>query len=274
MSRALHHRAGRERGARALLVLTLVGSTASFAQRRKEDAPIPYDEQGDDDDRRRDLPKRSEPTHERQRETEVETRDRTRSLASLDDRNIGLSFEVVGAALLLDSSRGQSVEALGLGGLRFTWEWARTLLSDEFWREVFFVDITWFASRSSGPSSFGGTQEIFDSVNYHYFTLAQAFALPLGKTAFAAFAQAGVGFGYQTSSLYVQGQDPSVVSAARLVVQYGAGIRARFHFVSEESFREDGYVGIPCLSLRLEVTRFRRAYMDDTMIGGSLGITF
>ncbi|MBK7860308.1 MAG: hypothetical protein IPJ65_17200 [Archangiaceae bacterium] len=259
---------------RTLLVLALVGSTAAWAQRKKDDAPLPYDEQGEDDDKRRDLPRRSDATSEPAPEPDVESKGRRRSLASLDDPNIGLSLEVVGAALLLDSSRGQTVEGLGLGGIRVTWEWSRTFLTDEFWREIFFLDLTWFASRSSGPGGFGGTTEIFDSVNYHYFTLAPAFAFPLGKTPLAVYGQVGGGVNYQTSSIFVQSQDSTNISAVRFVLQYGLGLRARIHFISEESFRENGYTGIPCLSVRLELTRFRRAYMDDTVIGGSVGITF
>ena len=139
---------------------------------------------------------------------------------------------------------------------------------------VFFADVTWFGSGKWGPGGFGGTTDVFDSVNYHYFTLAQGFALPLGKSPFAVYAQGGVGFAYQQSSVYIQGQDPTTVSAVRFVGQYGGGIRARVHFISQEQFLKEGYLGIPCLSFRVEVTRLRRAYMDDTVIGGSVGITF
>ena len=258
-----------------LLVMLMVVSTAAWAQRRKEDAPIPYDDQADDDDdRRRDLPSRSEEARERAEETQVERDDREVSLASDDDPNIGLSAEVVLGAVLLDSSRAQGVEPLFMGGIRITWEWARTFLTDEFWRELFFVDVTWFGASSRGPGGFGGTRDLYDSTNYHNFTLAQGFALPLGKTPLAFYAQAGVGFSYQTSSIYIMGGDPTSIAGARLLAQYGLGLRARIPLVSEERFRAEGYQGIPCISFRLEVTRLRRAYMDDTFIGGSAGITF
>lgn len=260
---------------RALLVLVLVASTAAYAQRKRDDAPLPYDDQGDDDDdRRRDLPKRSQEDRDPTDETEVERQDREVSLASEDDPNIGISAEVVLGANLLDSSRAQGFEPLFMGGIRVTWEWSRTLLTDEFWREVFFADVAWFGSSSRGPGGFGGTTDIFDSTNYHHFTLAQAFALPLGKTPLAFYGQVGIGISYQTSAIYIMGGDPTSISAVRFVAQYGAGVRARIHFVSEEQFQQKGYQGIPCLSFRIEVTRFRRAYMDDTFIGGSAGITF
>ena len=260
---------------KSVLVLMLVASTAAYAQKRKEDAPIPYDDQGDDDDdRRRDLPKRSDRTSERPSETEVEREDREISLASDDDPNIGISVEVVLGALLLDSSRAQGVEGLFMGGIRITWEWARTLLTDEFLREIFFADVTWFGASSRGPGGFGGTRDIYDSTNYHNFTIAPGFALPLGKTPLAFYAQAGIGFSYQTSSLYIQNGDPTTISGVRILGQYGVGLRARIPLISEERFREQGYQGIPCITFRLEVTRFRRLYMDDTLVGGSAGITF
>jgi len=260
---------------RTLVVLMLVASTAAYAQGRGEDAPLPYDDQGDDDDdRRRDLPRRSQESRDPLAETDVEREDREISLAGEDDPNIGISAEVILGANLLDSSRAAGVEPLFMGGIRVTWEWARTLLTDEFWREVFFADVAWFGSSASGPGGFGGTTDIFASNNYHHFTLAQAFALPLGKTPLAFYGQAGIGFNYQTSAIYIMGADPTSISAARFVAQYGLGLRARIHFISEEQFRAQGYQGIPCLSFRIEVTRFRRAYMDDTFIGGSAGITF
>lgn len=256
-------------------MLMLVASTAAYAQKRTEDAPIPYDEQGDDDDdRRRDLPKRSDRSSERPTETEVEREDREISLASDDDPNIGLSVEVVLGALLLDSARAQGVEGLFMGGIRVTWEWARTLLTDEFWREVFFADVTWFGASSRGPGGFGGTRDIYASTNYHNFTVAPGFALPLGKTPLAFYAQAGIGFSYQTASIYIQNGDPTSISGVRFLMQYGLGVRARIPLISEERFREEGYQGIPCITFRLEVTRFRRYYMDDTLVGGSVGITF
>ncbi|MBL8952761.1 MAG: hypothetical protein JNK82_18415 [Myxococcaceae bacterium] len=262
---------------RSLLVLALLASTAAYAQKRRgEDAPLPYDDQGDDDDdRRRDLPRRSEGDRERGlEETEVERQDREISLAGEDDPNIGISAEVILGANLLDSSRAQGVEPMFMGGIRITWEWSRTLLSDEFWREIFFADVSWFGSTARGPGGFGGTTDIFNSVNYHHFTLAQAFAYPLGRTPLSVYAQGGIGFSYQQSNIYIQGADPVGISAVRFLLQYGLGIRVRIHLVSEEVFRQQGYVGIPCISFRIEVTRFRRAYMDDTFIGASLGITF
>jgi hypothetical protein len=248
----------------ALLVPTLADA-AGKARRPKQDEAIPYEGQDDvADDRRRELPDRSEATPRLREETEVEKDDREISLASLDDPNIGLSGEVVAGLFLLESTRGQGVEPLAMGGVRLTWEWARTVLDDELWREVFFLDVTWFASSLFGPGSMTGTQAIYANVNYHYFTLAQGFAIPLGKTPLTFYLQPGIGLGYQTSTSYVQGTETSI-AATRLVAQYGVGLRARIPLGAEGKVR---------LSFRIEGTRFRRGYMDDTLIGGSLGLTF
>jgi hypothetical protein len=257
---------------RALIMALLVATAADAAKgRKKEDDPLPYDDQtSDDDDRRRELPKRSEEAPSVREETEVEQQDREVSLASDDDPNIGLSGELIMGVNLLESSRGGGFEPMFMGGLRFTWEWSRTFLTDEFWREIFFADVSWMGSgapsgwSSSGPSWFTGTREVSTSVNYHYFTLAEAFALPLGKTPLAAFASVGIGLGYQTASVYVN-QMQTDVSAARFVATFGGGVRARIGLTADDKIR---------LSFRFETTHVRRGYMGDTFLNASVGVTF
>jgi hypothetical protein len=255
---------------RRTLAIALLCSGVAFAaakskKHQSDDAPIPFEDEktNNDDDRRQDLPKRSEETPHVAEETEVEQKDREKSLASDDDPNIGLSGEILLGANLVYSSRGSGVDALFVGGLRFTWEWSRTVLTDEFWREIFFADVSWFGSSSKGD----GTKQVFDNTNYHTFTIAEAAALPLGRTPFAAFVSVGAGFNYQTSSIYVAGDKspPTDVSAVRFVFQYGGGIRARIGITSDDKIR---------ISFRIEATRLRRGYMDDTVVGGSLGVTF
>jgi hypothetical protein len=260
---------------RTLLLLTLALPLSAFGagrgKQKADDAPTPYSDQQDEDDRnRRELPSHSEPTRERPEETEVEQQDREISLASQDDPNIGLSGEVIAGAMLLESSRGQGVQPQFMGGLRFTWEWSRTLLTDEFWREVFFLDLAWFATSDDAAANWSqnigttGKDGVRDNAHFHYFTLAQALAWPIGKTPLAVFAQGGIGFGYQTSTVMAQSM-ANTISASRFVVQYGGGLRFRIGVTADDKIR---------VSFRIELTRFRRGYMDDTLVGGSLGITF
>lgn len=238
------------------VALMLLLPQAVHAQRRDDD-PIPY---SGDDDERRELPRKSEPTRELPQETAVEEEDRRVSLTSQDDPNIGLSGELVQGVLLLESSRGAGVEPRYQLGVRFTWEFGR-LIPDEFLRELFFADVTWFYSWSRGE----GTTEVNANTNHHGFTLAPAFALPLGKgSKVSVFGQLGLGVGYQTSTLNVAATATDI-AVTRLLVQYGLGLRFRPAIVEGDWLR---------LSFRLELTRFRRGYMDDTLLGGSIGLTF
>jgi hypothetical protein len=255
------------------LVLSMVASASPKRQKQSDDAPLPYDDMVDEKGPQRQLPRRSQEAVDVPTETEVEKQDREVMLAGSDDRNIGIGAEVVIGANLADRSRGGGVEPFVMAGARVTWEWARTLLGDEFWRDVFFADLTWFGSSASNPSQFGGTKDVYTNVSYHHVTLAPGFALPLWKSPLSLFAQVGGGFSFQGSTVYVL-NEPTSISALRPILQYGGGLRFRIHLVSEEKYQEEGYKGIPVITFRLELTRFRRAYMDDTFVGGSLGIVF
>ncbi len=175
-----------------------------------------------------------------------------------DDPNTGIAGEVIAGALLLDSSRGQFAEA-GLGlGLRFTWEFGR-LFDSETLRDALWSDVRW---------TFGGMQDgttlISAKTSLHYFTVAPAYELTFGKSGFGAYAQVGGGVAYQTSSLLV-GANTTEVSGMRPVFQYGVGLRGRPLVAAGPNLH---------LAFRLELTRFRRGYMDDTFIGGSFGAAF
>lgn len=232
-----------------------------WAQKVKEDnAPLPYPEEEEEQDSpRRQRPRRSEETFSPRQESDWEQAEREQVLASLDDPNWGLSAELVSGLMLLDSSRGALVETRFAWGLRFTWEWGR-LYSEEWLREALFADLSW-----SYAAMREGTRAVFADSNYHYFTLAPAYAFPLWKKSpFAAYLQAGGGWATQLSSVHLADYESQIIGN-KLLIQYGAGIRARPALVADESLR---------LSFRLELTRFRRGYMDDTFVGGSAGVTF
>lgn len=244
----------------AALALLLLLPGVALAQQRDDD-PIPYsDPDGEGDEGRRALPRKSEKTPDLREDTELEERERTAQLTSKDDPNIGLSFEVLQGLLLLESSRGGGVDPRYQLGFRFTWEFGR-LIADEFLRENFFADVTWLYAWTRGE----GTAEVVGAANYHDFTVAPAFAIPLGRRSNVAFyGQLGLGFAYQTSSIDVAGTRTDI-AGIKLLGQYGLGFRFRLPVVEGDWLR---------LSFRLELTRFRRGYMDDTLFGGSLGLTF
>lgn len=246
--------------ARALLLLLALAPAAALAQQvREDDAPIPYSDEEEDDGELRSLPRRSDPTAEVRPESDWEQAEREETLASLDDPNVGLAGELLAGFMLLDSARGALVETRFAYGLRFTWEWGR-VLGDERLREAFFADATWSYSALRD-----GTQELFADTNYHYFTIAPAYAFPLGKgSPYSLYGQLGFGFGMQFSALHVKDVETQI-SGTKPLIQYGLGIRGRPSLVADDSIR---------LSFRFELTRFRRGYMDDTFVGGSVGATF
>lgn len=244
----------------ATWLATLASGPASAQRVNEDDAPIPYPEEEEPEDRgRRDLPRRSDETTVLREESDWEKSEREETLAGLDDPNIGLSGEVVAGLLLLESSRGALVDSRFAWGLRFTWEWGR-LLGDERLREALLADVNW-----SYCASREGTKELFTDANYHYFTIAPAYAFPFGhKSAFSLYLQAGAGFGLQFSAVHIKDAE-NQISGTKALFQYGLGIRGRPALVADESIR---------LSFRFELTRFRRQYMDDTFVGGSAGVTF
>lgn len=259
---------------RPLLLAVLLA--APLARAQSDEGAIPYsDDTAEDERNRRELPNKSDSKATGPRdETEVEEREREQSLAAIDDPSIGLSLEFVGGVMLLDSSRGALFEPKPMGGLRFTWEWTRTVFSSELARELSFVDITW-----SHAANGEGTTLINSTANYHYFSFAPAFAFPLApKNPAAFYVQLGVGFVYD-SSVVVINQAVTPISGAKFLFQYGLGFRFRPLVVTwgrksgsnaDFAHAEDGMR----ISFRLELTRFRRGYVDDTFVGGGVGVTF
>jgi hypothetical protein len=246
---------------RALLLLSLIFCAEAFAQgqRLREEDPIPYPEDEEEEDRvERKLPRRSgERIPTRPYEAEPERREREVSLAGLDDPNYGLSAELIGGAMLLEASKGGGVEPRFCWGLRLNWEWGRQL-SDEFLREQLWADVTW-----SYAALRDGTASVYADTNYHYVTASQAYAFPFGGI-FSAYGQAGAGLAFQLSTLHV-GADASSVAGTKPLFLLGAGLRARTNLTADERIK---------LTVRLEITRLVRQYMHDTLLALSAGAVF
>lgn len=249
---------------RAFVLSLLLAASFAEAQKKKnedpDDAPIPYSDEEDED--ARTLPGRSRATPNIRDETDVEQQDREESLADYDDPNYGFAGEFVSGVMLLESSRGGGVEPRFNWGLRFCWEWSRTLGREELFRELFFADLQWFYTGMRD-----GTREVVGDSHYHYFTIAPAISYPLGALPVSVYGQVGIGFNVQTSGITLN-TVPTFVTGTKLLFQYGGGLRFRptvIEFQDGHSMR---------LSMRIEVMRFRRGYMDDTFIGASLGAVF
>ncbi|XXF80582.1 hypothetical protein P2318_12780 [Myxococcaceae bacterium GXIMD 01537] len=235
----------------------LVLATPALAQ--DDDAPYAYPDEASSDRDEDDAPRRSryaDPGDEfREAAEHGDEAEGFQRMYRRDDTNTGIAAEVLGGALLLDSSRGAAADTTLGFGLRLTWEFGR-LLDSERLREALWADARWtYGSLSDG------TELIAGKTNIHFFTLAPAYELKLAGT-FGVYAQLGLGAALQTTSLTI-GQQETVVNGLKPVFQYGVGLRARPRLSEKMS-----------LAVRLEVTRFRRGYMDDTFIGASVGPAF
>ncbi len=108
-----------------------------------------------------------------------------------------------------------------------------------------------------------GTQLISSHERIHYFSVAPAYEYVFGEAkTFGVFGQLGGGFAYQSTSLTI-GDQVTPLTGMKPVLQYGVGFRGRPR-LSEKM----------CLSFRVELMRFRRGYLDDTFLGGSVGMAF
>ena len=242
-----------------LLLGALVLAPPALAQ-EDDDAPLEYpDDEDETEDAPRKLPRRSsDPTADYDRMAEErEAEEDFERMAGDDDPNKGFAGEVILGAMLLDSSRGRFADPTFGLGLRFTWEFGR-ILNNEPLRETLWADVRWMMAGSSA-----GTTLISGSSRNHYFSVAPAYEFVFGaEKYFGVFGQLGGGFAFQTTSLTI-GQEQTAVKGLKPLVQYGLGFRGRPRLSEKVS-----------LAFRLELMRFRRGYMDDTFVGGSIGTAF
>jgi hypothetical protein len=238
------------------VLLTALLSVPAFAQ-SDDDAPIPYEDdtvQQETVKPRKGKKRRAEEI----REEDEEERAGEESKTSLDDPNIGVGGELLSGLALLDASRG-GVDPRYYFGVRFTWEFGR-LIADEYLREMFFADVTWFYATSKD-----GTAQVNVDTHLHDFTLAPAFNLPFGQGSWMSFyAQVGAGFDYSYSTTKIDANTVTL-GGTKFLFQYGVGLRGRPAVVADGSVR---------IAFRIEVTRFVRGYMHDMYIGAGLGMTF
>jgi hypothetical protein len=243
----------------SVLLGALALSTPALAQEEDEDAPLAYPDDEEEEDAPRKLPRRSsDPTADYDRMAdEAEAEGEFEAMYGSDDPNKGLAGELILGAMLLDSSRGRFADpAFGLG-LRFTWEFGR-ILDSELLREALWADVRWtMAGRSEG------TELIIGRNRNHYFTVAPAYEFTFGADrTYGVFFQGGAGMAFQSTSIVI-GEEETGVKGLKPLLQYGVGFRGRPRLNERMS-----------LTFRVELMRFRRGYMDDTFLGGSIGTAF
>ncbi len=240
---------------KAFLAVLLALAMPSFAQSDDDDAPIPYGEETTADE---EIPVKKRKKRQTEiREEDEEEKAGEESLASLDDPNIGVGFDVFMGAMLIDSARA-GVDPRYFFGLRFTWEFGR-LIPDEYLREMFFADLMYFFTATKD-----GTNLVNVDTVLHNFTVAPAFAIPFGKSFMSFYLQVGAGFDYSQSTTRVD-QTAVSLGGTKFLFQYGAGLRGRPAIVGDGTVR---------LQFRIEVMRFVRGYMHDMYFGGALGLIF
>lgn len=243
---------------RPLFAAALLLCLPALAQ---DDDVIPYPDEEDTSTYRPGgrLPPRSAPTLDPVEETMVEKQDREISLAGLDDPNLGWGFEATFGLMLLEASRGSLWEPRAAVGARVVWEFGRLFFSEAL-RDGLFADLAW---RYSGLQD--GTVAVSGNTHYHYFTVAPAFGIPLGSPDFVAYAQVGGGMALQYSTIHFDQDRASSTVGFKPVLQYGVGFRGR-PLVSQD--------GLLRIAFRVELTRYRRHYMDDTYLGITAGTAF
>lgn len=239
-----------------LLLLACLGlSFPVLAQKKDDDAPIPYDDDGASGDDEANRPKKSRKS-ERLRQEDEDEQERGEKLGSYDDPNYGIGGDLTAGLTLLDASRG-GVDPRFTFGVRFIWEWGR-LFADEFLSELFFADLQWrFAVTSDG------TEQVSAWASQHYFTLAPAVQYPFSKT-LGVYAQLGIGVNAAFSGVRID-QTEVQLQGARFVFQYGVGLRGRPAILADETLR---------LSWRIEITRYLRGYLHDTVFAAGVGLLF
>ena len=171
-------------------------------------------------------------------------------LARVDDPHAGFAVEALVGLLLADSAAAAGPQGRFSGGLRGTWEFGRAIALEPY-REALLLDLGWWASGARE-----GTAAVFSREALHLFTVAPAWNFRLSPQApWSFYLQAGAGLAWQLADVTASGQTTDV-SGVRPVLQYGLGLRARPGIDERLS-----------LTFRLELTRFRRGYLDDTWIG-------
>jgi len=213
---------------------------------------------GDDSSELRDEADHGKP-HKRARTAEEELAEPAKdeeSLAKVDEPGHGLSFEVlVGPMFLHDSAAG--VTTRFSFGLDFTWQFGRLIFSPEweFLHNNFALDVSWFYSSQAA-----GTQEVAVGAQYHFLSLAFMFGFPVSS--FFFYGKIGPALTVMPVSYSVDGVQTSF-SGVKGGLIYGGGAHMNLYL--------GDYVGV---AASLEVLRFRRQYLDDTLLTLGVGLSF
>ena len=177
-------------------------------------------------------------------------------LAGVDEPGNGLAVELAGGPIFLSGATGSStthffagfIASYQLGRALFTPKW-------ELLRQSFFLELSYL-----GANAAWGTEEVRVNAWNHFLTLDILFGWPLEPVLF--YAKVGPALMVMPVSYDVQGSATSFTGVKGGLV-YGAGIRTNLYLGEAAGF-----------AARLELTRFRRGYLDDTLLTVGLGACF
>jgi hypothetical protein len=108
-----------------------------------------------------------------------------------------------------------------------------------------------------------GTGQVTSWGSNHYFTVAPAIVWAFSKV-IGVYGQVGLGVDAAFTGVRVV-QTEVQLQGARFLLQYGIGLRGRPAILEDETVR---------LTWRVEITRFLRGYMHDTVFAAGVGVLF
>jgi len=178
------------------------------------------------------------------------------SLAAADEPGHAVAAELMLGAYFLHSPL-PGVETRFTMGLNVSWGAGRYLFSPEweFFHNNLFLEVSYLATKASV-----GTESVQVTSWYHTLSLAILFGYPLDPLLF--YAKVGPSMTITPITYDVQGSLTSF-SGLKGGVVYGVGVRTNY-YVNDN-------IGI---AGRIEIVRFRRGYLDDTMLAFGVGAAF
>jgi hypothetical protein len=218
-----------------------------------EDAPRRRSSSDDEED----WNSRPKPPRTAEEELRAEQSGDDRRLSRLDEPGTGLAAELyLGAIFLDDAIDGfRSDFAWGLG---LTWQLGHLLFAPE--NDFLHNGIALEAGYLHPLASNVGTEEVRVEAGYHDLWLAALVGYPFKHL--HVYGKIGPAMCIQPVSYDVQGQLTSWTATKGGLI-YGIGTRTTVYL--------DNNIGI---AARIELSRIRRGYMDDTLVSGGIGLAF
>ncbi|MBI5543143.1 MAG: hypothetical protein HY901_04600 [Deltaproteobacteria bacterium] len=183
-----------------------------------------------------------------------------KSLSREDERGTGGMVELVTGPIFLSSPTG-GVTTRGFFGFDVGVNLGRYLFASEWqiFHDGLYLEATYLGSKASL-----GTEEVLVESQYHYLSLEVLAGFPITTEIFRSLAYLKIGPAMMIMPVTydVQGNLTDFTGVKGGIV-YGIGFRSSMYFAKA--------VGFSC---RLELARYRRGYLDDTLLTVGAGVAF